>query len=383
MTILDRSIARHFLFNVLMLFVILSCFVVTIDVSVNARRYVSLAHELAEEAGKDPTALRTTLVTVFLVADLWWPRLIQLLTFLLGLVMAGAMGFTCTQMARHRELVAILASGMPLQRVARPVLLAAFALCTVQLAIQELVLPRIAPLLQRDHGDAGRRTLQETYVPLTSDGAGNVFMATRFEASRETLTSLVVWMRSGTGIASERITADLAVWREGGWDLENGQAEARSLMADENRAPSIRRVDRIETDLSPTAIKIRRYAGYSQCLSWRQLTELERAIDEGDGNGADTSKQLDRLARLKWGRLSSILTNLLALSITLPFFLTREPRNMVIQSLKCAPVAILSLVGGILGAAATIPGIPPEMSVFVPALILLPISIATVSSVKT
>ncbi|MBX3317892.1 MAG: LptF/LptG family permease [Phycisphaeraceae bacterium] len=383
MSILDRSIARHFVANVVMLTIILCCFVVTIDVSVNADRYIRNASKLATENGQPPSSLRTGLVTVFLVADLWWPRLIQLVTYLLGLVMAGAMGFTCSQMVRHREMVAILASGQPLSRIARPILLSACALCAGQLAVQETVLPRIAPLLTRDTGEAGGRMISATSVPLMPDGMGNVIMASSFDAGADggagSMTSLIVWLVGESGIKDRRITADRAVWQPnaGAWQLENGVVENRAAEEDSRLA----RIDRFETDLTPTAITVRRYSGYSQCLSWSQLIELEAATR--DSRGADARRQLARLERLRWGRLATIATTLLALSITMPFFITREPKNMVIQSLKCAPVAIISLMGGALGSAAAIPGVPAAVSVFVPAMILTPIAIATLTSIKT
>lgn len=387
MSILDRSIAKHFVTNVVMLLVILCCFVVTIDVSVNLDRYIRNGAKLATENAQEPSALRTGLVTVFLVADLWWPRLVQLTTYLLGLVMAGAMGFTCSQMVRHREMVAILASGQPLHRIARPVLVTAALLCAFQLGLQEVVLPRIAPLLTRDTGDAGGRTMTATSVPLIADGRGNVLMATAFDAQGEggagVMSGLIVWAVGDQGVKDRRIVADRAVWHErdgvGGWDLEGGVEESRRL--DDSTIQPARRVDRFETDMTPTAITIRRYGGYSQCLSWRQLVELEHATRES--RGMDARKQLARLERLRWGRLASIVTNLLALSITMPFFITREPKNMVVQSLKCAPVAIISLMGGALGSAAEIPGVPAGIGVFVPALVLAPISIATITSIKT
>lgn len=387
MSILDRSIAKHFVANAVMLLVILCCFVVTIDVSVNADRYLKNASKLATENGKEASSIRTGLVTIFLVADLWWPRLIQLTTYLLGLVMAGAMGFTCSQMVRHREMVAILASGQPLSRIARPILISAAMLSLVQLGVQEFVLPRIAPLLTRDTGDAGGRTISATSVPLMADGRGNVLMASSFDASGErgagVMTQLIVWVVGESGIKDRRITADRAIWQPGrdgmagAWELENGVVEDRS--SDESSRTY--RVDRFETDLTPTAITVRRYGGYSQCLSWGQLLRLEEATRES--RGADARRQLSRLERLRWARVATIVTTLLALSITMPFFITREPKNMVLQSLKCAPVAILSLMGGALGSAAEIPGVPAALSVFIPAIILTPISIATITSIKT
>jgi hypothetical protein len=63
--------------------------------------------------------------------------------------------------------------------------------------------------------------------------------------------------------------------------------------------------------------------------------------------------------------------------------LTREPRNMVVQSLKCAPVAVGSLLGSTLAILAPIPGLPVELGVFLPVLALLPVAIAGATSIKT
>ncbi|MCB1282212.1 MAG: LptF/LptG family permease, partial [Salinibacterium sp.] len=161
MTLLDRYIARQYLFNTLLLLVILGGFVVTIDVSLNINRFGRQAAELASQqhAGGDPSDLRVATLTVFLIADLWWPRLLQLFNFMLGLVLVGAMGFTCAQLVRHRELVAVLAGGQSLIRLSRPIFIVAIGLTLVQVVNQEVMLPRIAPLLTRDPGEAGRHRL--------------------------------------------------------------------------------------------------------------------------------------------------------------------------------------------------------------------------------
>ena len=48
------------------------------------------------------------------------PRVFQFYSYLMGIVSIGAMGFTLAQMHQHKELVAIMASGVSLFRVAVP-----------------------------------------------------------------------------------------------------------------------------------------------------------------------------------------------------------------------------------------------------------------------
>jgi hypothetical protein len=56
---------------------------------------------------------------------------------------------------------------------------------------------------------------------------------------------------------------------------------------------------------------------------------------------------------------------------------------MLRQSLKCAPIGMVSLIGGVLGTSATAPGVPTGLSVFIPVMVLLPVAIAMVSRVKS
>lgn len=379
MNLLDRYIARQYLTNIAALLVILACFVVAIDVSLNLSRYWNLAVGMAQQSGQPDSGLRRVLITMLLVADLWWPRLLSLFTFLNGLVLIAAMGFTCTQLVRQRELVAVLSSGLSLFRIARPILLVAALMTGLQLLNQELIIPRIAPLLTRDQGDAGTRALGESRVQPTVDARGRIFYASAFDADLGELTDLSVWERDETGLTTRRIHAAKARWRQGGWDLENVGVESRRP-GETSAGPT---PARIETNLDPMTLRIKRYAGYGQNLSWTQSRQLLRSIDAMGGDQEQSLRLRNQIERAGLGRFSMITTNLLTLVIAMTFFLTREPRNMLFQSLKCAPVGMISLIGGVLGASADMPGVPPFISVFIPVMILVPVAIAMVSRVRT
>lgn len=378
MSIIDRYIARQFLFNVAALFVILFCMVVAIDTSWNAGRYLNKAAKMAAQEGHEGFSIRQGTIAVLLVADLWWPRLLQLFNYMLGLVLVAAMGFTCTQMVRHRELVAVLASGQSLARVARPFLVVGVGMIGLQVLNQEFMLPGVAPLLTRDHGDAGERGLGMADVPLMPDGAGRLWYAKVFDADRGTLEGVYVWERDESGMALQRVYADRAVWEDGGWNFEGVKVESRQ----EARHAAVPAA-RLETDLSPTALRMRRYEGYSQNLSWRQLGQMLDRLDRLGAGAPETRQTRERLERIRYGRVSVIACNLLTLAICMPFFLTRVPGNMVLQSLKCAPVAIVALIGAVLGASTPVPGLAASVGVFIPTLVLLPLLVAMWLTVKT
>lgn len=407
---LDRYIARQYLFNVLALMVLLFSFVVTVDVTLNLDRFMDRAEKIEAESARAPAAaatsgqpaapaspaappsgLRKVVLTVLLVFDLWWPRLLQLYNYTIGLCLVGAMGFTFTQLVRHREMVALLAGGISLYRLLVPVFAVAMLMMAIKGVNQELIIshPRIAPLLARDAGDAGNRDLAEFQVPLTADGRGQIWMAANFDPVSGVMSGVQIWNRDTRGVVTHRFAADEAVWRSnasgqtgGAWELTNPRitstdlGKAGSGGAAGRAAASIPVPSRIETDLEPSTLLFKRFASFRQSLSWSQISQML------------ASRHLkpdlrEELQRIRWGRLSMMLSSLLSLAITMPFFLMREPRNMVIQSLKCAPIAIITMMGGTLLAAMPIPGLPSGFAVFLPVLILLPITAAVLGALRT
>ncbi len=378
MRLLDRYIIRLYLANIVALFAIIFVFVLTIDVALNLDRFWKRA---ADVAGEGASTVRMTLVTGFLVWDLWWPRFLQLFNFLNGLVLVGAMAFTFRHLVRHRELVAILTGGWSVYRVARPVLLVALLMFALQALNQEVIVPAIAADVIRDHGDAGKRSLESKAIPLTRDSSGRLFHARAFkpegDSNQGVLEGLFVIERDAGGAGTRRITADSARWRDGGWDLENGRAVSAAGGGGVSTP-----VERIESDLDPLALRIERYKGFRSNLGWTQISRLLDRM-KGDGAAERSKRNRERLERLRWSRLAAFSANFLTLCISLSFFLRRDPTELVGQALKCAPVTLGALVGGAIGSTAAVPGVPPQLSVFIPTMVLLPIAVALVSRVRT
>ena len=375
MRLLDRYIARQFLKNLVLLHVVLFSFVLVIDFSLNFDEYVSIARDMKGPGGEEPSGVRVALVSALLVVDLWWPRLFQLFNYLLGIMLVGAMAFTCSQMVRNREFVAMLASGQSLLRVARPMLLCALLMVGIQTVNREFVVPHLAELLTRSKDDAGKRGLATGARMLTADAQGRLFYARSFDLKNGVIDGLWVWERDSEGLMARRITADSARWNGAAWKLVNGMARTRSAAVGEGSP-----INEIVTDLSPTVLKLRRYEGYSDNLSTRQISEL---IARYRSEAEPPINRIDSLERIRFGRIATMIGSLLSLLMCLPFFLRREPTNMVLQSLICSPLALAAQMAGVLGAAAAIPGLPPQFSVFVPVLVLLPLAIASLSNVKT
>lgn len=374
MTLLDRYIAKQYLINVIALMLILFSFVVVIDASLNIDRFMEIADRMGTPEGGDaPGALRRWLVTLLLIGDFWWPKLLQLFNFLIGMILVGAMGFTFSQLSRNREFIALMAAGVGLHRVMKPVLGVAIFFMLLQGLNSELLIPRLAPLLVREHDDIGSRALGSATVPLTLDGSGRLFRAASFDADNGTMDGVYILERDENGKATRAITATRAIYRDHGWDLIEGVAKQRGTATPQPPMP----IERLESSLDPNELRMNRYESYAQSLSFVQVSQMLARPTL-----SDPAKRA-RYARIKWGRFAVMISSLLALTIAMPYYITREPKNMVVQSLKCAPVAIIALIGGVIGASATIPGLPAAIGVFIPVMILSIVAVAQISSLKT
>lgn len=373
MRTLTAYIARLYLINVLTLFVLLFGFVVTVDVFVNLQRFTDAAVELAQREGErqgDIPPLETALRTTIGIIHLWAPRLLQLYNALVGVVLVTAMGFTCAQLVRHREFVAMLASGISLPRAAAPFLLVGSLFVGVQAVNQEVFVPAVAPLLTRDIGDSGRRGVESFELRLPADADGRLFYAPRFDAETRTIEHLRVWERSDAGAVTRTITADRAEWDGSRWALTGGIARP----IDPTGPPTP--IDTLDSSLDPTGLMVRHLEGFGQNLSWGQIS---RILEFG---GLDEFRE-DALDRVRWGRAASLASNLLTLAAALPFFLVRLPGSLLLASLRAAPIAAAGLVAAAAAPVLELPGLPPAVGAFVPAGLLLPLAIALISTMKT
>jgi lipopolysaccharide export LptBFGC system permease protein LptF len=244
---------------------------------------------------------------------------------------------------------------------------------------REAVVPQLAELLTRTKDEAGRRDMGEAERLLTADARGRLFYARQFNLQKGTISGLWILERDAEGLITRRIVADGARWREGAWILTNGRAESR-IRSGTTPQDQLTPVNQFETDLSPTVLKLRRFQEYKQNLSTRQISEM---IERYESEPTPPKARIDELERIRFSRDAALASNLLSLLICMPFFLQREPRNMIVQSLLCAPVALICQVGGVLGASVAIPGLPPQLSVFIPVMVLLPLAIASMTSVKS
>jgi lipopolysaccharide export LptBFGC system permease protein LptF len=369
MGILARSILGRFFWNFLVLFTLLFTFGVSIDVILHLDRFLSAGRRWG---GEDLSAPLAVLVATL---DFHGPRIFQFYAYMVGLVSVAAAAFTLATMLRARELTAILAAGVSLHRVATVFLVGAAGLNLLQLVNQELVLPRLAPLLVREVDRILEGGIASFPLPLTRDGRGRLLAASSFDPATGELADLLVVERDGRGEAIGRLTAARAAWDPGRgvWILEGGERIGRKSSGGEGADAPAAPIAEFATDLSPEAIRVRKFTQYAQMLS---LSQIRRMREQG---GVDP----DLLARLTYVRLGAVGLNLLVLAASLPFFLRREPANLLQQGILCAAFAVPATLGSLVAMNLALPGLPPAVAVFLPAVILLPVALARLGAMRT
>ncbi|MAA52727.1 MAG: hypothetical protein CMJ41_06875 [Phycisphaerae bacterium] len=367
MQILDRYIVVRVLVNFIILFLLLYLFAATIDVILNLERFDEVARaRLSEDAG----LLRRIVTSLLLAFNFHGPQFFQFYAYLHGLVAIGAVGFTLSQMSRHRELVAMLAAGRSLFRASAPIIGVVFVLGLLQVVNQELVLPRLAPLLLRGHDQIGMEGTSAFPVPFTTDSQQRLLQSPAFDPTLETLATPSIIVRDERGRTVERIRAASASWDEtqGAWMLEKGTVvRIRHGASDSTTASRPEPVDRYETDLSPDLLTVRRFGQYTGMLSSWQIGSL---LESPDVEEADT------LRRSRYARWATILVNILVMLIALPFFMHREPTNLLARSLLCAVVVVPLYLVVATFMLVPLPGISPALGAFLPVIVLLPVSLA-------
>lgn len=328
LTILDRYILRSLLVNYLIgLGVMLSLYVV-LDLFVNMDEFTEQNYSALTVLGN--------------MVDYYIPNLFLYFSQLSGVITLFACGAVLVRMRKLNELTAILASGVSLYRVARPVMIFGVAVTGLLVLDTEWLIPSVAHKLSRDHDDAdGKRAYEVLFL---KDRGGALLSAGRFLPTTRDLQRMLVLVRDDNGAIVQTWEADQATWEpptlerpQGRWKLERGKLTARTSSPggfgprDEQRVsyPAF-----YESDLGPEAIQLRQAQGWMKYLSLRRLKELE----------ADQTADLFAVKQTRHARIAAPIVSLLLLLLGVPFFLDRSPASVLGDAGQCVLVCGLCYV---------------------------------------
>jgi lipopolysaccharide export LptBFGC system permease protein LptF len=395
MRILDRYVLLAFLRNYLVSLFVLVGFYILLDMIFNFDEFTKYAGHV------------TVGQIISGIAGYYFFQSFFVYAQLAGVVPVLAAAFTFMRMSRFNELTALLSAGVPLARVALPVLVAAVGLnLIIQPVNQELIIPSLAEHITREHDEVFDRSQGVFAVRSMPDGQGGIFDAARYHPadlhSPAWVESLTVVERDAENV-SRLVVADRGEWDVAGrgWRLTGGRAVTnlalptssieRSLLgvASALSASPAQPLEVLETTVTPAEIELFRSANvgvvaggsYFDLLSTRQINELlQRPQQYAPSN----------LLRAKHSRLSSHVMNIVLILLAIPAVLTREPGH-----LRRAAGRTLLLVGSAMGAVflcqllARDPPSPetaarwPVWMAWAPVLVFGPLSIALLDRLET
>lgn len=311
MTIIDRYIVRSFLGGYLVLMVVGIGFYMLNSLLLNLDEFTRRTDLPSGEV------LRRVLSFYATNIPLYYSQLAPPL-------MCIAAAFTCGAMLRNNELTALVAAGLPLQRLALPLMASAVLLIGVWVVNREFIMPPLAAQLTRDHADVLAERAEGVFARDRNDA---VVVAMRIEPERGRLESVFILEPDASGLPTNLIEADEAHWDPDNrtWRLTRG---VRHVYSERGGGPAgvaagfvMRQpIDHYPLRLTPEELSLRRHAQWSDYLSVRQINTLLATHNLPNWPAVSMSRHV---------RLTAPLVQFILLLLPLPFFLTRERVNVL------------------------------------------------------
>ncbi len=310
MTILDRHLAWSFFASyVILLLTGIGLYVFT-DILVNFDEFT------------ENRALSTADV-VALMLDFYGPNLAMYFSQISGPVMAVAAAFTIALMQRNNELTAVVAAGVPLQRLLFPILVVAVFIIAAWVGVTEFIVPEFAAKISRRHQDLHNDSAVGVYA--ARDGNNSILSARELYAAEGRLRGVFIIAPDAEGRPSQLIRADAATWSppRRAWQLERGSrldvGEAFGA-GDLTHALRWTPLNEYPFTLAPEELRLRQTTQWTDLMSIRQINALA---------GAGSLPNLPTILRTRDVRFTQPLLQLILLLLVTPFFLTRQPTNVL------------------------------------------------------
>src|SRR4051794_10596106 len=165
MRIIDRYVLVSFIKNYLISFMVLIGMYIVLDMVFN---FDDLAGLKSTDTGG---GVSTVLGTLYSIGDYYFYQAFLFFVHLSGIIPVVAAAFTLMRLSRFNELTALLAAGVPLLRIAMPIIAAGVFLNLLVIADQELLIPQMQSKLARSHDDVHRTDIKSFPIEAMQDDA--------------------------------------------------------------------------------------------------------------------------------------------------------------------------------------------------------------------
>jgi lipopolysaccharide export LptBFGC system permease protein LptF len=376
MRLLDRYIAVAFIKNYLISFFVLVGMYIVLDMIFNFDELVEINTKL------EITGVRAAGNFFLYVADYYFYQSFLYFMHLSGIIPVAAASFTLMRMIRFNELSALLSAGIPLLRIAMPVIIVSLLFNGLMWADQELVIPNIVDKLVREH-DYGAKVDWFSISAMRDDQNGKLFAA-RYFPTTDRMDYVSVVQVDEDGDPLSHIKADLAMWdaKLGGWRLENGVIDV-NLSPSQSKPIESQPYDFYKSSISPEEIRLYRSGNFVELLSTDRINDLLQRPESYGRN---------HLLRVKHMRgVAQIALNMVVLLLAIGAVLTREPQQVKMAAGKCVIFTGICMAAAF--AAQELAAHPPidpfladkwpALMAWLPIFIFGPISVVLLDRVKT
>jgi lipopolysaccharide export system permease protein len=383
MKILDRYVLVSFLKNYVIALMVLLGLYIVLDMVFNFDQLVDVKGMAAEQGVAGAAQIIKGIV------DYYFYQSFLIYAHLSGVIPVVAVAFTLIRLSRFNELSAILAAGVPLLRVAAPIIFASLGLNVLLFADQEALIPTMIPKLIRTHDEIQQgvsRFSKGFPIEAMQDASGSLLMSSRFTpaSAQDPVAKMAdfdVIERDEQLQPVAHISADEADWdalrKE--WLLTNGR-RVTGLRPEQQRSDELP-CSAWRTNITPEEVALYRSNDYVELLSTDRINQLlSRPQSYGTVN----------LLTVKHSRVTQWLMNLVLVLLAVPCVLTREPGK-----LKQDLTKLLFLTGCAMGTifiCRQIAGHPPTVALaaswpallaWMPVFIFTPISIYLLDRLHT
>lgn len=315
MSTIDRYLVRTFIGSYLLLLLVGFGLYVFSDVLVNL-----------DEFTEDRTLSAGTVLLNML--DYYGYNLPLYYQQLGGAMLTIAAGFTFAMMMKNNELTPLVAAGVPLQRLAWPVLGSSVVLVIAWLANSEILVPRFAHKIAREHDDLAET--RQVDVQCVRDDRNAILVAHELHVQAGVLRGVYIIEPDENGAPQQLIQADSATYdpQAHTWRLDRGaRLQVAEVFGGDELGGAMRRVplDQYPFTLSPEEILLRQSSQWADLMSIGQMRTLLRSRNLP--NLAAVAQSLDI-------RITQVPLAWILMLLAIPFFLTREPGNVLVAGGK-------------------------------------------------
>ncbi|MEW6250498.1 MAG: LptF/LptG family permease, partial [Planctomycetota bacterium] len=292
-----------------------------------------------------------------------------------GILLALAAAATFALMLWNNELVALVAAGVPLQRLALPPLVCSVVLVAAWMANSEVVVPRFGQQIARQRDDlSGARQID---VQCVRDDRNAILTAQELHLHEGRLRGVyIVEAPTEAGALRRLIRADAAYWepQRRTWRLDRGARQVLAIPGIAELSASMRwePLDEYPFTLAPAEILLRQSSEWTDLMGTRQMTALLRSRN---------LPNLTSIARAMNIRVTQPLLAWILMLLAFPFFLTREPSNVLVAGGKA--LLLCGACFGLMFLAHNAGDLGPLRAAALPVVVFGPIAVLHLANVKT